>query len=153
MIITLYSRNTDEAVGKINTTVSPPTATGVGVNLLESWIKSREGEPMDEIIDSLERFYSSWSTQEHESSVPSHELKPETIVAIPAGGGSAVLFKAGPDELFQRVDGDWKDVTDDYAARSQLTGQSVKVVEKDILADWDAGKVKSLRDAARYAKA
>lgn len=143
MIISLFSRNEPGVRGTINTDGETPTATGVGVTMLEAWMKAHEGEPIGPTVRALESFYSSWGNQGAYSQVePSGASR--SLRAVEKDG-AVTLLKLEKGAMQVREDGAWRDV----AAGDNINGQAIAVTE-EIVEQFDSGKINNADDAARY---
>lgn len=69
MIIRLYKKDDDNVLGTINTAGRTPTASGVGEQLLDAWVKANKDVAKADATRDLESYFSSWKTIDEYSQV------------------------------------------------------------------------------------
>lgn len=147
MIISLFSQNQKGVRGTINTSVTPPTATGVGEQLLQTWLDTHKGQPMEQTVASLEQFYSAWANQGSYSAVEPGDSTPNETRVV--DGKQLTLTMIDGDQAKVRDSNLWRDLSDDEL--DKLQGQTI-TVRDDIVNAWDSGRIKTLDDAAAFKK-
>ena len=146
MIISFFAYNEPGVRGTINTGGDAPTATGVGEELLETWMEQHKEMTAARAVESLEAFYASWGNQSGFSAVEPTGVDTTLSVLVEE---PMALIQTGQGILNVRENGEWREVTD--ADRDALRGSRIQVTE-DILEDWDAGVIDNEAEAKFYKK-
>lgn len=69
MIIRLYKKDDPNVLGTINTSGRTPSATGVGEQLLDAWVKANKDVAKADATRQLESYFSSWKNRDEYSQV------------------------------------------------------------------------------------
>lgn len=136
MIISLFNRGETDVKGTINTNGDAPTATGVGVTLLKTWLDDHKDRPLAESIKALEAFYGSWQnatnaeketvtaaaqaadeTQESETADVAEaqvtDIPDTTAFTVDEDGNVLELILSNADGISVRENGAWSPVNID----------------------------------------
>lgn len=146
MIISFFAYNEPGVRGTINTGGDAPTATGVGEELLKTWMEQHKEMSPASAVESLEAFYASWGNQSGFSAVEPTGVDTTLSVLVEE---PMALIQTGQGILNVRENGEWREATD--ADRDALRGPRIQVTE-DILEDWDAGVIDNEAEAKFYKK-